>query len=75
MVLNRLLEMGYAHHRFHVRNVLLGLLAGLDEAKEGSTVALAVDLIKGTRASEFPAAVATSWDLPPAIKKALQEAA
>lgn len=73
MTLNRLLEMGDSHHRFHVRSVLLGLLAGLEETKEGSTVAMAVDLIKGTKASEFPAAIAMNWDLPQAIRRAFQE--
>jgi serine/threonine protein kinase len=73
MVISRLLEMGYSHNRFHVRTVVLGLLAGLDEGKDGSTIAVAVDVIKATRAAEFPAAIATAWDLPPAIKKAFQE--
>jgi serine/threonine protein kinase len=72
LIINRLLEMGYSHHRFHVRSVLLGLLSGLDEAKEGSTIAMAVDLIKGTRASEFPASVAMGYELPAAIKAAFQ---
>jgi len=73
MVISRLLEMGDSHHRYHVRTVLLGLLVDLDEGKEGSTIAMAVDLIKGTKASEFPAAIAMNWDLPPAIKRAFQE--
>jgi len=73
MVISRLLEMGYSHHRFHVRTVLLELLADLNEAADGSTIAMAVDLIKEARASEFPAAIAMSWDLPPTIKKAFQE--
>lgn len=74
LVISRLLEMGYSHHRFHVRSVLLGLLSSLDESKQSSTVAMTVDLINGTRASEFPAAIAMNFDLPVAIKAAFQAA-
>lgn len=74
-VISRLLEMGYSHNRYHVRSVLLGLLAGLDEGSDASTVAMTVDLIQGTRASEFPAAIAANYDLPVAIKAALQDSA
>ncbi|MFP5389637.1 MAG: serine/threonine protein kinase [Thermoleophilia bacterium] len=75
IVISRLLEMGYSHHRYHVRTVLLGLLSGLDEAKESSTIAMVVDIIKGTRASEFPASIAMNFDLPVAIKAAFKAAA
>ena len=72
VVIDRLLEMGYSHHRYHVRSVLLGLLSGLDESTDRSTISMANDLIRRTRASEFPAAIAPNHDLPLAIRQAFQ---
>lgn len=73
MVINRLLEMGDSHHRFHVRSVLLQLLSELDGPTESSTIALAVDVIRATRASSFPAAIAMNYDLSGELKKVFQD--
>jgi serine/threonine protein kinase len=75
MIVNRLLEMGDSHHRYHVRSVLLGLLAGLNESSDTSTIEMAADLIRGTTASQFPASIASTYAMPVAIKDAFQASA
>jgi eukaryotic-like serine/threonine-protein kinase len=72
MIVNRLLEMGYSHHRYHVRSVLLGLIAGLDESSDASTIEMAADLIQKTTAAQFPASISATYAMPAAIKNAFQ---
>jgi serine/threonine protein kinase len=75
LIVKRLLQIGYAHHRYHVRKRLLGTLCGLTEATDASTIAMVVDQLKDNKAASFTAEIAGHYDLPPALRAAFKDAA
>ena len=71
LIVNRLIQLGYSHNRWHVRIVLLGLLSELDQGTEASTISMSADaILEDPRAAGFAAQIADEYELPPLIKKA-----
>lgn len=71
VIVDRLIELGHSHNRWHVRDVLLELLAELDQGTEASTLSMAADAIReNPEAARFAADIADEYELPAAIKKA-----
>jgi eukaryotic-like serine/threonine-protein kinase len=75
LIVRRLLDMGHSHHRYYVRERLLRTLSALDEATEGSTIAMTADEIRARpQEAGFVAEIASEYELPRPIEAALQAA-
>ena len=74
VIVERLIELGYSHNRWHVRLVLLELLSELDQKTDASTISMAADAIReNPRAAQFAADIAGKYELPATIKKAFKK--
>jgi eukaryotic-like serine/threonine-protein kinase len=74
VIVERLIELGYSHNRWHVRIVLLELLSELDQRTDASTISLAADAIQeNPTAAQFAADIASKYELSAAIKKAFKK--